>query len=138
MFQATLILLIANLLFEIPVFGSLSVLFVCMFLFIICNLALGFFISTIAKNQTQALQMSIFVLLPCLLLTGFMFPFDGMPLWAQALADMFPLTYFIRITRAIMLKGAGWAEILPDLWPLLILMSVITFFTVKAYKNTLD
>ncbi len=138
LFQAAMILLIARWLFNIPIIGSLALLFVCLILFIICNLALGFLISTMAKNQTQALQMSIFVLLPSLMLTGFLFPFQGMPEWAQMIGRAIPLTYFVRIIRGIMLKGAELADIFPSLWPLLVLMLVITGFTMKAYKNTLD
>lgn len=138
LFQAMVILLIARLLFNIPIMGSIGLLMSCALLFVICNLALGFLISTAAKNQTQALQMSIFVLLPSLMLTGFMFPFQGMPLWAQNIGRCIPLTYFVRITRGIMLKGAGLAEIFPSLWPLLLIAAVITGLTLKAYKNTLD
>ena len=138
LFQAFIILLIARLLFNIPVLGNLGLLLFCSFIFIICNLSLGFLISTAAKNQTQALQMSVFVLLPSLMLTGFMFPFQGMPLWAQTIGKCIPLTYFLRITRGITLKGADFIDILPHLWPLLILMTAITALTMKAYKNTLD
>lgn len=138
LFQAALILLIARFLFGIPVLGSIGLLFLCIVFFIICNLAIGFSISTVAKNQTQALQMSVFVLLPSLMLTGFMFPFQGMPLWAQSIGRCIPLTYFVRIVRGIMLKGAGFEDVFPNLWPLLLLMSVITLITMKAYKNTLD
>lgn len=138
LFQALLILTIARFLFSIPVIGSFGLLFLCMILFIICNLSLGFLISTVAKNQTQALQMSIFVLLPSLMLTGFMFPFYGMPEWAQTIGRCIPLTYFVRIVRGIMLKGSEFADIVPHLWPLLVLMAIITGITMKAYKNTLD
>lgn len=138
LFQAFIILSIARLLFNIPVLGNLGLLLFCSFIFIICNLSLGFLISTAAKNQTQALQMSVFVLLPSLMLTGFMFPFQGMPLWAQTIGKCIPLTYFLRITRGITLKGADFIDILPHLWPLLILMTAIIALTMKAYKNTLD
>lgn len=138
LFQALMILTIARFLFSIPVIGSFGLLFLCMLLFIICNLSLGFLISTVAKNQTQALQMSIFVLLPSLMLTGFMFPFYGMPVWAQTIGRFIPLTYFVRIVRGIMLKGSEFADIIPHLWPLLGLMLIITGVTMKAYKNTLD
>lgn len=138
LFQASIILLIAYFLFNIPIIGNLGLLFFCMLLFIVCNLAIGFLISTVAKNQTQALQMSVFVLLPSLMLTGFMFPFQGMPFWAQKIGQAIPLTYFVRIVRGIMLKGAELADIFPNLWPLLVLMLIITALTLKAYKNTLD
>ena len=95
-------------------------------------------ISTISKSQTQALQMSVFVMLPQMLLSGFMFPFLGMPIWAQYLGQCFPLTYFLRICRAIMLKNADFIAILPNLLPLCLIVLIITILTLKAYKNTLD
>ena len=136
--QTSLIIIMAKFLFEVPILGSLALLFFCSFIFIVCNLALGFLISTIAKNQTQALQMSVFVMLPSMLLSGFMFPFLGMPSWAQFLGQCFPLTYFLRICRAIMLKNAQFADILPNLALLCLIVLVITALTLKAYKNTLD
>ncbi len=138
LFQSIIILAISNWLFDIPIQGSLWLLLLCIILFIICNLAIGFLISTIANNQTQALQMSVFVLLPSLMLTGFMFPFLGMPGWAQYIGDCVPLTYFIRIAREIMLKGSGFSDIWYNLYPLLILVTVIISLTMKVYKNTLD
>ncbi len=138
LFQVGMILLIAAFLFGIPIIGSLSLLLFCALLFIICNLAVGFLISAVAKNQTQALQMSVFVLLPSLMLTGFMFPFQGMPVWAQSIGKCIPLTYFMRITRGIMLKGVEFPDIFPNLWPLLVLISLFTALTLKVYRNTLD
>lgn len=138
LFQVGVILLISRFLLNIPIVGSLILLIFCALIFIICNLAIGFLISTAAKNQTQALQMSIFVLLPSLMLTGFMFPFQGMPVWAQTIGKAIPLTYFVRITRGIMLKGAEFADIFTNLWPLLLFMLIITTLTVRIYKNTLD
>lgn len=138
MFQVVIILLMARFLFNIPIVGNLGLLLFCAFLFIVCNLALGFLISTAARNQTQALQMSVFVLLPSLMLTGFMFPFLGMPVWAQTIGKFIPLTYFLRITRGIMLKGSAFADIFSDLQALLLLMAIIVAMTMKAYKNTLD
>lgn len=138
LFQVSLIVIMAKFLFKIPFFGSLALLFFCSFIFIICNLSLGFLISTIAKNQTQSLQISIFVLLPQLLLSGFLFPFTGMPNWAQFLGQCFPLTYFVRISRAIILKGANFIDILPNLLPLCLIVIIVTVVMLKAYKNTLD
>ena len=138
LFQVGMVLLIAHFLFSIPILGSLWLLFVCSLLFIVCNLAIGFLISTVAKNQTQALQMSVFVLMPSIIMTGFMFPFLGMPAWAQAVGKCIPLTYFVRIARGIMLKGAEFADILPDLWPLGLIVVVLTALTMKVYHNTLD
>ena len=137
-FQSGVILFLARFLFGIPVLGSGGVLAAALLLFITCNLLLGYLISTAAKNQTQALQMSIFVLLPSLMLTGFMFPFYGMPEWAQYLGSCIPLTYFLRIVRAVMLKGAGFADVAPNFWSLTAFVAIITLITMKAYKKTLD
>ena len=138
LFQAGMVILIARFLFNIPIFGSISVLMLCSLLFIICNLAIGFLISTVAKNQTQALQMSVFVIMPSIIMTGFMFPFDGMPIWAQTIAKGIPLTYFLRIARGIMLKGATFVDILPHFWPLMLIVLILTAITMKVYENTLD
>lgn len=138
LFQVGMVLLIARTLFSIPVFGDVGLLCVCTLVFIVCNLAIGFLISTMAKNQTQALQMSVFVLMPSIIMTGFMFPFQGMPAWAQAIGKAIPLTYFLRIVRGIMLKGADFSDVLPNLLPLGVIVAVLTTLTLKAYKNTLD
>ncbi len=138
MFQVAMVLLIARTLFSVPIFGSISLLFACSLLFIICNLAIGYLVSTVAKNQTQALQMSVFVIMPSIVMTGFMFPFQGMPMWAQFVGKSIPLTYFVRISRGIMLKGAEFSDILPNLWPLAVILAVLIALTMKIYKNTLD
>ncbi len=138
LFQVGIVLLIAYFLFSIPIFGSVLLLFSCSLLFIICNLAIGFLISTIAKNQTQALQMSVFVILPSVVMTGFMFPFQAMPIWAQAIAKCIPLTYFLKIARGIILKGADFIDIFPNLWPLGVIVAFLTIITLHIYKNTLD
>lgn len=136
--QSFLIVLVAKLLFEVPIIGSLALLAGVLLIFIVCNLALGFTLSVAARNQTQALQFSIFPVLPSILLSGFMFPFYGMPHWAQMLGSCLPLTYFARIVRGILLKGNGFVEIWPHVWPLLIFMTVITAIAMKLYKQTLD
>ena len=138
LFQAAMVILIARYLFDIPIFGSISLLVSCSLIFIICNLAIGFLISTVAKNQTQALQMSVFVIMPSIIMTGFMFPFEGMPMWAQTIGRIIPLTYFLRIARGILLKGASFVDILPHLWPLILIVLILTAITMKVYKNTLD
>lgn len=138
MFQTAMVLLIARTVFCVPVFGSVTLLFACSLLFIICNLAIGYLISTAAKNQTQALQMSVFVIMPSIVMTGFMFPFQGMPEWAQFIGKSIPLTYFVRISRGIMLKGAGFTDILPNLWPLTVILAALIALTMKIYKSTLD
>ncbi|MDD3181846.1 MAG: ABC transporter permease [Alphaproteobacteria bacterium] len=136
--QSLLIVIVAKFLFGVPLIGSLVLLFSVLLIFIICNLALGFMLSVAAKNQTQALQLSIFPVLPSILLSGFMFPFYGMPQWAQFIGNCLPLTYFARIVRGILLKGNDFVEVWPHIWPLLIFMTVITVIAMKLYKQTLD
>lgn len=136
--QATIILLASYFIFDVPILGSLWILALGLLIFIICNLALGFTLSTASKNQMQAMQGSIFVLLPSILLSGFMFPFKGLPIWAQYIGSMLPSTYFIRIVRGIMLKGSSFVEIWPSIWPLCIFMVVVTIITMRVYRTTLD
>lgn len=136
--QVTVVLAAARVLFEVPMFGSFALLAICLVLFIVVNLAIGFTFSTVATNQLQAMQMSMFFFLPSILLSGFVFPFLGMPYWAQFFGSMLPMTYFLRIIRGIMLKGAEFAEIWPHIWPLLIILAVATFVAMKRYKATLD
>jgi len=136
--QAAIILGAARQLFDVPMIGSLTLLFAAMMLFIAALLALGFTISTVAKNQLQAMQMTFFFFLPSLLLSGFMFPFRGMPGWAQALGEVFPLTHFLRIVRGILLKGNGPAEVAPHLWPIALFMLVVVFVALVRYRRTLD
>jgi hypothetical protein len=115
--QVGLILAAAHFLFDVPTAGSLGLLLAAAFLFIAANLAVGITFSTLARNQLQAMQMSFFFFLPSLLLSGFMFPFRGMPGWAQAIGEVLPLTHFLRVVRGILLKGNGLAEVGPELWP---------------------
>ncbi len=136
--QASIIVATAHFLFGVPILGSLPLLALGLLIFIVCNLALGFTLSAKATNQMQAMQMSMFLLLPSILLSGFMFPFLGMPSWAQALGSTLPSTYFIRIVRGIMLKGSDFIEIWPNIWPLLVFMVVITAIAMKVYRKTLD
>ncbi|MGE4351456.1 MAG: ABC transporter permease [Bdellovibrionales bacterium] len=136
--QSFIIVAVAKLLFGVPILGNLGLLSLALLIFILCNLALGFTLSVAAKNQTQALQLSVFPLLPSILLSGFMFPFYGMPQWAQWLGNCLPLTYFARIVRGILLKGNTFPEILPHVWPLLLFMSIVTAIAMKFYKQTLD
>ena len=137
-FQSALIIFFAKTLFEVPIIGDLTLFFAALTAFITCNIALGFTISAMAQNQTQALQMSFMVMLPSILLSGFMFPFRGMPGWAQAIGNVIPATHFINISRGILLKGSGLMEIWPHLWPLLIFMLVITVIAMLGYRKTLD
>ena len=121
-----------------PLVGSVSLLVVLVFLFIVANLAVGITFSTIARNQLQAVQMAFFFFLPSLLLSGYMFPFRGMPGWAQSIGECLPLTHFLRIVRGILLKGNGLAETLPDLWPMALFVAVMLTIGVKRYRRTLD
>lgn len=136
--QAAIIILAAYFLFKVPIIGNLWLLALGLLIFITCNLALGFSLSTMAENQMQAMQASVFMLLPSILLSGFMFPFRGMPEWAQYLGSILPSTYFIRLVRGVMLKGSDFYEIWPHIWPLCIFMVVITMITMKVYRRTLD
>jgi ABC-2 type transport system permease protein len=136
--QVTLILLAARFLFQVPMVGSLALVYGVSFLFIAANLAMGITLSTLARNQLQAVQMAFFFFLPSILLSGFMFPFRGMPEWAQWIGSGLPLTHFLRIVRGILLKGSGPAEIAPELWPLLLFLAVAMAVGVKRYRQTLD
>lgn len=136
--QLTLILVAAHFLFGVPMEGSLLLLYAVAFLFIGANLAVGITFSTVAANQLQAMQMAFFFFLPSILLSGFMFPFRGMPEWAQTLGSVLPLTHFLRVVRGILLKGNGFTEILPHVWPMLLFMAAALTIGVKRYRQTLD
>ena len=136
--QVSLILVAAHFLFQVPMFGSLILLLAAAALFIIANLAVGITFSTIATNQLQAMQMTFFFFLPSLLLSGFAFPFRGMPGWAQALGQVLPLTHFVRIVRGILLKGNGIASIAPELWPIALFAVIAMTIAMKRYRQTLD
>jgi len=136
--QLTLILLAARYIFQVPMIGSLPLLYAVALLFIAANLAVGITFSTLAKNQLQAVQMAFFFFLPSILLSGFMFPFRGMPEWAQWLGSILPNTHFLRIARGILLKGNGPLEIAPEIWPLLLFLVVAMAVGVKRYRQTLD
>ena len=136
--QITVILLAAKALFEVPMQGSLALLLAFVGVFVIANLAVGFTFSTLAKNQLQAVQMTFFFFLPSMLLSGFMFPFRGMPGWAQVLGEALPLTHFLRIVRGILLKGSDLSQVLPELWPMLAFVAVAGAVALKRYRQTLD
>jgi ABC-2 type transport system permease protein len=136
--QVALVLLAAKFLFDVPFIGSVPLLVGLTFLFIVANLAVGITFSTIAKNQLQAVQMAFFFFLPSLLLSGYMFPFRGMPGWAQDLGECLPLTHFLRVVRGILLKGNGLTECAPDLWPIALFVAVMLFIGIKRYRQTLD
>ncbi len=136
--QVLVILVAARLLFDVPMLGSLALLSSALIVFIAANLAVGFTFSTIARNQLQAMQLTFFFFLPSMLLTGFMFPFRGMPAWAQVIGEGLPLTHFLRIVRGILLKGNGFADVLPHLWPIALFMLVAGALAMSRYRQTLD
>jgi len=136
--QMALVLLAAKFLFNVPFIGSVPLLVALTFLFIVANLAVGITFSTIAKNQLQAVQMAFFFFLPSLLLSGYMFPFRGMPGWAQDIGECLPLTHFLRVVRGILLKGNGLTECVPDLWPIALFVVVMLAIGIKRYRQTLD
>jgi ABC-2 type transport system permease protein len=136
--QVAVILIAARFLFHVPMHGSILLLLAVALVFIAANLAMGITFSTVAKNQLQAMQMTFFVFLPSILLSGFMFPFRGMPVWAQIVGEGFPLTHFLRIVRGILLKGNGLPDVLRELWPIALFAAVMLTIGVKRYRQTLD
>src|SRR3990167_4777354 len=136
--QALLILLFAVILFHVTIQGSVLLLLIAALPFIAVNISMGLTFSSMAKNQLQAMQMAIFFFLPSLLLSGFMFPFYGMPKWAQWIGHLLPLTYFLRIVRGIILKGNSFALVWPSIWPIILIMFVAILIAVKRYRRTLD
>ena len=136
--QVLIVLAAARLLFAVPMAGNLALLSAAILLFIIATLAVGFTFSTIAKSQMQSMQMTMFYFLPNILLSGFMFPFRGMPAWAQWLGEILPLTHFLRIVRGVMLKGAQWHDVAPQVWPILLFTLVAGTIALARYRQTLD
>jgi ABC-2 type transport system permease protein len=136
--QLAVILAAAALLFEVPMQGSVGLLLAMIGLFMLANLAVGFTFSTLARNQLQAMQMTFFFFLPSMLLSGFMFPFRGMPGWAQTLGEVLPLTHFLRIVRGIALKGSDAAQVMPEVWPLLAFLLAAGALALARYRRTLD
>lgn len=136
--QVSLILGLAWGLFGVPMLGNLGVLYLAVLLFIAANLTLGLTFSALAQNQLQAMQMTFFFFLPSMLLSGFMFPFRGMPGWAQAVGEALPLTHFLRIVRGVLLKGNGFAEIGAEAWPIALFMLIVTVIGLRFFKSTLD
>jgi ABC-2 type transport system permease protein len=136
--QVAIVLIVATLLFHIPFTGSFLAFLVGVTVFIFANLMLGYLISTLARTQMQAMQMTFFVFLPSILLSGFMFPFRAMPGWAQAIGEALPITHFLRIVREVVLKGAGFGDILGDLWPLVVILVVLATLALLRFRRTLD
>ena len=136
--QVAIVMIAARLIFEVPFVGNFWLFGGIVIIFVVTNLALGLMFSTVARNQLQAMQMAIFFFLPSILLSGFMFPYRGMPDWAQVLGEVLPLTHFLRITRGILLKGAEWRDIAPEVWPLLAFLAVVLIVALRRYRQTLD
>ena len=128
----------ARLLFDVPMLGSFAVLSIGVLAFIVATLTVGFTFSTIARSQMQAMQMTMFYFLPNLLLSGFMFPFRGMPGWAQAIGELLPITHFLRLVRAVMLKGAPLADLAPQFAAITAFTAVMVVVAMLRYRQTLD
>jgi ABC-2 type transport system permease protein len=136
--QATIILIAAYAIFRVPFAGSICALDVSSLLFIAANLTVGITLSSLAQNQLQAMQLTFFYFLPNILLSGFMFPFQGMPGWARAIGTVLPLTHFNRLVRGILLKGNDWIDLWPDIWPMLLFTAIVMTIALAFYRRTLD
>jgi ABC-2 type transport system permease protein len=136
--QTFVVLIAAGRVFHIPMNGSLGLFFGVTTVYIVVNLTIGFVFSTIARSQMQAMQMTFFLLLPQILLSGFMFPFRGMPGWAQVIGEALPATHYIRLMRGIMLKGVGVQELWADVWPLWLIMGLMVLLALLRFRQTLD
>ncbi|WP_436165133.1 ABC transporter permease [Bosea sp. LjRoot9] len=136
--QVAVVLSAAKLLFGVPFLGSLLLLLTCVLIFVLALVLLGYTISTLARTQLQAMQLTFFFFLPSLLLSGFMFPFAGMPGWAQAIGELFPLTHFLRVIRAIMLKGAGLDDVGVEVFWLSVFVPVYAGLALMRFRSTLD
>ncbi|HZQ40758.1 MAG TPA: ABC transporter permease [Rhizomicrobium sp.] len=136
--QSSIILLMARFVFHVPMIGSLLLLAGALAVYVVANLAVGYTFSTIAENQLQAMQMTMFFLLPAILLSGFAFPFMGMPAWARVIGEVLPATHFLRIVRGILLKNNGMPEIWQDLWPLFLFTFVAGSVALLRFRRTLD
>jgi ABC-2 type transport system permease protein len=124
--------------FSVPFEGSLITFYFAALFFIAANLTVGISLSSLAQNQLQAMQLTMFYFLPNILLSGFMFPFQGMPAWARAIGEVLPLTHFNRMVRGILLKGNGWPDLWPEFWPIALFIVVVMFIALRFYRRTLD
>ncbi len=136
--QVTLVLIAARWIFRVPMLGSLPLLYAVVLIFISANLTLGITFSSIARNQLQAMQLTFFFFLPSILLSGFMFPFRGMPGWAQVIGNILPLTHFLQLVRGILLKGNGFTILVPHIWPILLFIAVVLAVGIRTFRRTLD
>lgn len=136
--QASIILGATRYVFHVPFVGSALAIYLSALLFIAANLTVGITLSSLAQNQLQAMQLTVFYFLPNILLSGFMFPFAGMPGWAQFIGNLLPLTYFNRLIRGILLKGNGWADLWPSVWPMALFTAIVMAIALRFYRRTLD
>ncbi|WP_168792724.1 ABC transporter permease [Paraburkholderia aromaticivorans] len=136
--QASIILAATRYVFHVPFVGSALAIYLSALLFIAANLTVGITLSSLAQNQLQAMQLTVFYFLPNILLSGFMFPFAGMPAWAQFIGNLLPLTYFNRLIRGILLKGNGWADLWPSVWPMALFTAIVMAIALRFYRRTLD
>lgn len=136
--QASIILIAARFVFHVPFEGSVIAIYLSALVFIAANLTVGIALSSFADNQLQAMQLTVFYFLPSMLLSGFMFPFGGMPAWAQAIGNLLPLTYFNRLVRGILLKGNDWTDLWPSVWPVALFTVVVMGVALRFYRRTLD
>jgi len=138
MAQATVIIVLARWLFDVPLLGSATALVLASALFAIAHLTFGFALSALARTQIQAVQAAVFFYLPSMLLSGFMFPFEGMPRWAQLLGEVFPLTHFLRVARGLFLKGDDAATLSPQIWPVALFALAASLAAILAYRRRLS
>ncbi|MFC6311789.1 ABC transporter permease [Paraburkholderia dipogonis] len=136
--QASIILAATRYVFHVPFVGSALAIYLSALLFIAANLTVGITLSSLAQNQLQAMQLTVFYFLPNILLSGFMFPFAGMPAWARFIGNLLPLTYFNRLIRGILLKGNGWADLWPSVWPMAVFTAIVMAIALRFYRRTLD
>lgn len=136
--QVSIIVAASRFVFDVPFVGGVFALYLSALLFIAANLTVGITLSSLAQNQLQAMQLAVFYFLPNILLSGFMFPFAGMPKWAQFIGNLLPLTYFNRLVRGILLKGNGWADLWPSVWPVALFTVVVMGVALRFYRRTLD
>ncbi|KVQ64942.1 ABC transporter permease [Burkholderia territorii] len=136
--QVSIILAAARYVFDVPFVGGVFAIYLSALLFIAANLTVGITLSSLAQNQLQAMQLAVFYFLPNILLSGFMFPFAGMPKWAQFVGNLLPLTYFNRLVRGILLKGNDWADLWPSVWPVAVFTLVVMGIALRFYRRTLD
>jgi ABC-2 type transport system permease protein len=136
--QITIIIAAARLMFHVPFEGSVITFYSAALFFIAGNLTVGITLSSLARNQLQAMQLTMFYFLPNILLSGFMFPFQGMPRWARFIGEALPLTHFNRLVRGILLKGNGWADLWPEFWPIALFIALVLFVALRFYRKTLD